>query len=144
MEIIKETAFYGFRIMNRYTENIQKSDIFDLWDDDCIKEDAFEEDDGDYTAMAILENGTWILVRDGGTAVDQSGRIYARVSEEIEAEPLPADDTFLFCYTPEDWTKELPEEPPIPDTTLVMLGWTTDSATPIIMKCIDGELRIAE
>ena len=116
MEIIKEKKFYAF-----------------------AGRDADEN-----VALARLENGAWILIHDGGTANDAAGRLYARVSEEVEAEPMPPDESLLFYCASKDGNRKTTETLPIPDTDLVTLGWTTESEKPLILVRRDGELYIAD
>ena len=106
MEILQESAFYGFS-----RETVDR-----------------------HVGLAILENGTWLLVHKDGTAVDVSGRRYARVSQEIESDPIPAD-IFMqyYCECLEDMDKEPPETFPIPDTDLETVGWTTEADHPVIL-----------
>ena len=88
---------------------------------------------GEKAGLAVLEDGTWLIIGDDGTGVDQNGKRYVCVSKEVEAEPIPADDVLLMCLSvEEDWDKPLPESFPIPDTDLVTLGWTPDADTPVI------------
>ena len=146
MEIIREKALYGIKKDDDLS--ILKQDAFLLF----AAADEYElppEHDGqdkqdEYEALSILENGDWLLVRDNGTAISQSGKTYARVSEEVEAEPMPPDDPYMIPFTLKEIDEEPPETEPIPDTDLVTLGWTTESDAPIIMTRIDGELRIIE
>ena len=106
MNVMQETAFYG---LSRGTA------------------------DG-YVGLAILEDGTWLLVHKDGTAVDGSGKRYARVSQEVESQPIPADKFMPFyCDRPEDMDKEPPETFPIPDTDLTTVGWTTEADKSIVL-----------
>lgn len=94
MNILKEKVFYAFR-----------------WQD--VDHDI---------AFAILEDGTWLLVHDNGTASAQDGTTYYHVGREIEGTPFPPDPP---------WLTDDPDPQPIPDTALEDLGWTKDAKTPM-------------
>ncbi|MBQ7541114.1 MAG: hypothetical protein IJT44_02355 [Clostridia bacterium] len=96
MEIIKEKKFYSF----------------------------FGKDSDHNIAVAVLENGVWLIVRDDGTAKGADGRRYVNVSREEETEPMPPDDPILI---------EDADPNPIPDTVLVTVGWTVDADKPIVL-----------
>ncbi len=94
MQILKEKTFYSFR-----------------------KTEADKD-----IAFAILEDGTWLLVHNNGTASAPDGAVYYHVGREVESAPYEPDPSLL----PED-----PDVQPIPGTLLEDLGWTTDAKSPM-------------
>ena len=94
MRILKEKKFYAFRGRDA-DENI---------------------------ALAFLEDGTWLLVHDNGTATAPDGTTYYHVGREVEGPPLAPDLP---------WMTDDPDPQPIPDTDLEDLGWTTDAKAPM-------------
>ena len=94
MQILKENKFYAFR-----------------W-----------QDADEHIALAFLEDGTWLLVHENGTATAPDGTVYYHVGREIEGTPLDPDLP---------WMTDDPDPQPIPDTDLVDLGWTLDAKAPM-------------
>ena len=94
MKILKEKHFYAFR-----------------W------QDADEN-----IALAFLEDGTWLLVHNDGTATSPDGVRYFHVGREVEGPPLSPDPP---------WMTDDPDPQPIPDTAFEDLGWTTDAKAPM-------------
>ena len=94
MQILKEKKFYAFR-----------------W------QDADEN-----IALAFLEDGTWLLVHDNGTATAPDGKTYYHVGREVEGTPLSPDPP---------WLTDDPDPQPIPDTDFEDLGWTLEASSPM-------------
>ena len=94
MQILKEKKFYAFR-----------------W-----------QDADDNIALAFLDDGTWLLVHDNGTATGADGTKYYHVAREVEGTPLSPDPP---------WLTDDPDPQPIPDTVLEDLGWTLDAKAPM-------------
>ena len=94
MKILKEKKIYGFR-----------------W-----------QDADEHIAFVFLEDGTWLLVHEDGSAVAPDGTKYFHVAREVQGQPLSPDPA---------WLTDDPDPQPIPDTVYEDLGWTVDATSPM-------------
>ena len=106
MKIIKQKKYYGFTSKTA--------------DEHC--------------GLVILEDGTWLLVHENGSAMDTNGRRYVPVSkEETDGVILPDRTEYVYMsVTNPDFDE--PEPQPITDYTLATVGWTTDADKPVVLR----------
>lgn len=104
MEILREKKFYSFSA----------------------------RDADEHIGVAILENDTWLLIREDGTAIDKTGRKYVRVSEEIRTQ-VPKRTNPKSPVWLDYWDGRESIAGMIEDADLRELGWTTDADEPVIL-----------